>query len=55
MGFLSSLVKSITGAIGDVISWLTGIEEPNYDDQNRGTLVNKQSNVAFSTADKFMW
>lgn len=46
MGFLSSLVKSITGAIGDVISWLTGIEEPNYDDQNRGTLVNKQSNVA---------
>ena len=46
MGFLSSLVKSITGAIGDVIGWLTGIEEPNYDDQNRGTLVNKQSNVA---------
>jgi predicted phage tail protein len=46
MGFLSDLVKSITGAIGDVVGWLLGIEEPDYDDQNRGALVNKQSNVA---------
>ena len=45
MGFLSDVFKSITGAIGDVIGWLVGIEEPNIDDQNRGALVNKQSNI----------
>jgi predicted nucleic acid-binding Zn-ribbon protein len=45
MGFLSDLVKGITGAIGDVIGWLVGIEEPGIDDQSRGALVNKQSNI----------
>jgi hypothetical protein len=45
MGFLSDLFKGITGAIGDVIGWLVGIEEPNIDDQSRGALVNKQSNI----------
>jgi predicted nucleic acid-binding Zn-ribbon protein len=45
MGFLSDLFKGITGAIGDVIGWLVGIEEPGIDDQSRGALVNKQSNI----------
>jgi len=45
MGFLSDVFKSITGAIGDVIGWLVGIEEPSIDDQSRGALVNKQSNI----------
>jgi predicted nucleic acid-binding Zn-ribbon protein len=45
MGFISDFFKGITGAIGDVIGWLVGIEEPNIDDQSRGALVNKQSNI----------
>ena len=45
MGFLSDLFKSITGAIGDVIGWVLGIEEPDIDDQSQGALVNKQSNI----------
>ena len=46
MGFLSKIWKGITGAIGDVVSWLTGIEEPDINDHQQGVLVNKQSNVA---------
>ena len=46
MGFFSKVFKAITGAIGDVIGWVTGIEEPDFEDTQRGFLVNKQSNDA---------
>ena len=41
MGFLSKIWKGITGAIGDVVSWLTGIEEPDINDHQQGVLVNR--------------
>jgi hypothetical protein len=46
MGFFSKVIKAITGAIGDVIGWITGIEEPDFESTQRGFLVNKQSNDA---------
>lgn len=45
MGFFSKIFKKITGFVGDVVSWLTGIEEPEVNDFQRGALLNKQSNV----------
>lgn len=46
MGILSKIFKAITGVIGDVVSWLTGVEEPEISNSQQGALLNKQSNVA---------
>jgi len=39
------IIKPIRKVIGTVVSWLTGIEEPDVNDYQSGVLLNKQSNV----------
>lgn len=43
MGFFDGIVKSITGVIGEVLSWVLPV--PEIDDINQGALLNKQSNI----------
>lgn len=45
MGFFSKVAKKLGNIIGDVFSWITGIEIPDVDDFQNGVLLNKQSNV----------
>ena len=45
VGFFSKIFKKVIGVIGDVVSWLTGVEESEINDYQQGTLINKQSNV----------
>lgn len=45
MGFLSSIVKAFTGLLGDIIGFLVGADFDDMEDQARGALVNKQSNI----------
>lgn len=46
MGFLSDIVKGITDFFGDIIGFLIGVDFDDFEDQAKGALVNKQSNVA---------
>lgn len=45
MGFFSSIVKAFTGLLGDIIGFLIGVDFDDFEDQARGALVNKQSNI----------
>ena len=40
-----SIFKKIGRSLKKAVSWLTGIKEPEVNDFQQGTLVNKQSNV----------
>ena len=45
MGFFSSIIKGITGLLGDIVGFLIGVDFDDFDDQAQGALVNKQSNI----------
>ena len=45
MGIFSSIIKGITGLLGDIVGFLIGVDFDEFDDQAQGALVNKQSNI----------
>lgn len=45
MGIFSSIIKGITGLLGDIVGFLIGVDFDDFDDQAQGALVNKQSNI----------
>ena len=46
VGVVKSVVNIFTSVVGEVISWFIPIpDQPNLDNEARGALVNKQSNI----------
>uniref|UniRef100_UPI0040476D2F hypothetical protein n=1 Tax=Shewanella sp. TaxID=50422 RepID=UPI0040476D2F len=46
VGVVKSVVNVFTSVVGEVISWFIPIpDQPNLDNEARGALVNKQSNI----------
>ena len=45
MGFFSDIFKGFTNLLGDIIGFLVGVDFDDFEDQARGALVNKQSNI----------
>ena len=44
---VKKVVNVFTSVVGEVISWFIDIpDQPNLDNEARGALVNKQSNIA---------
>jgi hypothetical protein len=43
---VKKVVNVVTSVVGEVISWFIDIpDQPNLDNEARGALVNKQSNI----------
>jgi len=45
MGFFSDIFKGFTNLLGDIIGFLVGVDFDDFEDQAKGALVNKQSNI----------
>lgn len=45
MGFFSSITKFFSNILGDIIGFLVGVDFDEIEDQAKGALVNKQSNI----------
>lgn len=46
MGLFSSIGKFFKNILGDIIGFLIGVDFDEFDEDNKGTLLNSQSNVA---------
>ena len=45
MGVFSSIIKAFTNLLGDIVGFLIGVDFDDFEDQARGALLNKQSNI----------